>query len=76
MESVTLGLSITGVAGLALSLTYYLIRKGMKSKCIVAGKTITLDIHDTTKNEMSPKHNEAVVDKPVRVEDEEVKSGL
>ena len=54
MEPVTLGLSITGVAGLAVSLTYYIIRKGMKSKCVVAGKTVTLDIHDTVAGDMSP----------------------
>ena len=54
MEPVTLGLSITGVAGLAVSLAYYIIRKGMKSKCVVAGKTVTLDIHDTVVGDMSP----------------------
>jgi hypothetical protein len=63
MEPVTLGLSITGVAGLAVSLAYYILRKGAKSKCVMAGKTVTLDVHDTVAADMSPTKTDPNSDK-------------
>jgi hypothetical protein len=76
MDATSLALGGTGTAGVVIGLIYFLLKKGARSKCVVAGQTIVVDVHETTKNEMSPKSNEVVISDAVRQHDKEVQSGV
>ena len=56
MDLTTLGLGAGGVGGVVLIIVGYLIRRGMKSKCVVGG--VVIDIHTATAAEQqaSPPH--------------------
>ena len=49
MDPATFALSITGTAGVFLGIVWYIIKKGMHSKCLVKGVSIELNIHKQTK---------------------------
>ena len=44
MDPLTIGLGASGTGGVVLIVLYYLVRKGLKSKCIVGGHEIKLEI--------------------------------
>ena len=52
--AVTFGLGVTSVSGIALAILYYALKRGLKSKCLVAGTSIVLDIHKATAAEGAP----------------------
>ena len=55
METTLFGLSVTGVAGVAIGLIWFLVSKGLKSKCVVKGMVMSVDIHKQTESDISPK---------------------
>lgn len=49
MDPATFALSITGTAGVFLGIVWYIMKKGMHSKCLIKGMSIELNVHKQTK---------------------------
>jgi len=48
------GLGLTGTTGVMIGLIWFILKKGLKSKCRIAGEIITLDIHKESPGDQSP----------------------
>ena len=55
---VIFGLGLTGTTGVLVGLLWFIIKKGLRSKCRIAGEIITLDIHKETPGDQSPPQEE------------------
>jgi hypothetical protein len=47
-SSASFGLSLTGALGLASFIVFRIVKHGLKSKCMVSGMSISLDVHQST----------------------------
>ena len=60
----SLALGATGTSGLIIGLIWYLVARGLHSKCLIAGNSVTLEIRKETaeeKNARTHSHTEIVV---------------
>ena len=51
----SLALGATGTSGLVIGLIWYLIARGLHSKCLIAGNSVTLEIRKQTAEEKNPR---------------------
>ena len=52
---ISLALGATGTTGLVIGVFWYLIARGLHSKCLIAGNSISLEIRKQTPEEKNPK---------------------
>lgn len=53
MDNLTLGLGASGLCGVILLAIGWFVARGVRSKCIVGGNVVSLDVHKATPNELN-----------------------
>jgi len=64
MDTVSLGLGASGVGCFVVAFIGFLIARGLRSRCLVAGNVISIDIHKATQGELAAVQEQREVDTP------------
>jgi hypothetical protein len=64
MDTLSLGLGASGVGCFVVAFIGFLIARGLRSRCLVAGNVISIDIHKATQGELAAVEEQREVDTP------------
>ena len=64
MDTLSLGLGASGVGCFVVAFIGFLIARGLRSRCLVAGNVIAIDIHKATASELAAVEEQREVDTP------------
>jgi hypothetical protein len=64
MDTLSLGLGASGVGCFVVAFIGFLIARGLRSRCLVAGNVISIDIHKATQGELAAVEEQRDVDTP------------
>jgi hypothetical protein len=64
MDTLSLGLGASGVGCFVVAFIGFLIARGFRSRCLVAGNVISIDIHKATQGEIAAVEEQREVDTP------------
>ena len=64
MDTLSLGLGASGVGCFVVAFIGFLIARGLRSRCLIAGNVISIDIHKATQGELAAVEEQREVDTP------------